>query len=338
MAILWVITENNLAGTENQCLGIAQALKIAPVIKRIGLRQPWKTLSPWMGHECARAFTGDSLMSPWPDIVIAGGRKAVAAARYIKKKNPKTFTVFVQNPRISPRHFDIVAAPAHDGLRGENILTTQATPNMITPALLSSAREKFAPLLEPLPGPRVAVLIGGNSRAHRLTPATMDRLTSQLKDLAAEGYSLMVTASRRTPPECREMLDKTFPSPGLTPLGHPLPQGEGSKRAGPSATGGNYFVWDGTGDNPYHGFLAWADYIIVTADSASMLSEAATTGKPVYMAALEGGSARFDQFHSALFNKGIIRKFEGKLESYGYTPLNDAAMVASEIRKRWKTC
>lgn len=314
MAILWVITENNLAGTENQCLGIAQALKIAPVIKRIGLRQPWKTLSPWMGFECAYSFTGDALSPPWPDIVIAGGRKAVAAACYIKKKNPKTFTVFVQNPRIGTRHFDLVVAPAHDRLRGENIIITKATPNMITPSLLSAAREKFAPLLKPLPAPRVAVMIGGNSRAYRLTTAIMNELTAQLKSLADSGYGLMITTSRRTGEKNKNILDS------------------GLRNAK------NALLWDGTGENPYHGFLAWADYIIVTADSASMLSEAATTGKPVYMATLEGGSARLDRLHDALLDNGIIRKFEGKLEPYSYTPLDDAAMVTGEIRKHWKTC
>ncbi|MBI4031474.1 MAG: mitochondrial fission ELM1 family protein, partial [Proteobacteria bacterium] len=94
---------------------------------------------------------------------------------------------------------------------------------------------------------------------------------------------------------------------------------------------------NGMDENPYHGFLAWADYIIVTSDSASMISEAATTGKPVYMEYLEGGSTRFDRFHNDLLDKGMIRKFEGKLEPYSYTPLNDAAMVADGIRKRWKT-
>lgn len=312
MTICWVITEEGLTGTENQCRGVAQALGVTPVIKRIGLRQPWQTLSPWLGFECPCTFTGTPLSAPWPDLVIAAGRKAAAAARYIRKQNPRTFTVFLQDPRISPEHFDLVAVPAHDSLRGSNVIVTQATPNLITSAVLAQARQAFATLLAPLPAPRVAVLIGGNSRTHAVTPQIMEKLAGQLKTLAENGFSLMITASRRTPPECIKILD--------------------------SSLGGlkNAYVWNGTSDNPYHGFLAWADYIIVTADSASMLSEAATTGKPVYMAALAGGSARFDRLHNALLDGGIIRNFEGKLEAYDYTALNDAAMVAGEIRNRLK--
>lgn len=324
MTVCWIITEKNLPGTENQCLAVAEALEVTPVVRHIGLRQPWKTLSPWLGFERRHTFTGDELAAPWPDILIAAGRKAIAAARYIKKKSPRTFTVFLQNPHINPRHFDLVAAAAHDNLYGRNVLTTQGSPNLVTPARLAEARKKFTPLLAPLPAPRVAVLIGGNSNAHSMTHAVMEALATRLKALSDEGCGLMITASRRTPPSCREILSGT-----LTP-----PAGRVARVEGPASP---LYIWNGEGENPYHGFLAWADYIIVTADSASMISDAATTGKPVYMAPLEGGSARFDRLHKGLLEKGVIRKFEGRLEHYNYTPLNDAAMVAAEIRKRMKS-
>lgn len=313
MTSCWIVVENGLTGTENQCCGVADSLGLSSDIKRIELREPWKTLTPWMPWGLDHAFAGTPLLPPWPNLVLAGGRKAIAAARYIKKKSPDTFTVFLQNPRINPCHFDLVAAPAHDGLRGRNVVTTQGSPNMVSPALLAMAGSKFAPLLSHLPVPRIAVLIGGNSRTHKMTPAAIEKLGGQLKRLEESGWGLMITTSRRTPPECRSALEKLLP-----------------------ASDSIYF-WDGSGDNPYHGFLAWADYILVTADSASMLSEAATTGKPVYMVTLPGKSARFDRLHDNLIQSGIIRKFEGKLESYDYTPLHDAAMVAEEIRKRMRT-
>jgi mitochondrial fission protein ELM1 len=308
--VTWIVTETGLIGTENQCRGVAMALGVDPVVKRIGLRQPWKTLSPFLGCETPDTFTGDTLDSPWPDLVIASGRKAIAAARYIRRRSPRTMIVQLQDPRWSRRTFDLIAVPHHDPARGKKIVITSAAPNMITPELLQSAREKWAPVLEPLRGPRVAILIGGNSKAHKLTAARMKSFCAQLKGLMDVGDSLMITASRRTGDENRALLEKSLPGA---------------------------LIWNGTGDNPYHGYLAWADYILVTADSVSMISEAATTGKPVYIVPLDGGSARFDRFYEHLIRRGVVRRFEGHLAPYDYVPLDDAGAVAESICELMQT-
>ncbi len=304
----WIVTEG-IAGTENQCLGVAEALGLSPHVKRITLRQPWKLLSPWLKFECACTFT-PPLEGPWPDLLIASGRKSVAAARHIKKASGgKTFAVQIQDPRVCPKTFDLVAVPSHDPLRGENVVVTDAAPNRVTPWRLATARDRFESLYAPLPSPRAAVLIGGNSKTHRMTPAMTHKLAGQLKALAAKGTSLMVTASRRTGEENTRILQETL-------------------------TGPNIAFWDGTGENPYFGMLAWADYILVTSDSSSMLSEASTTGKPVYMIPLEGGSDKFQKLYSHLMNRGILRTFEGNLEHWTYEPLRDAAKIAAVIDER----
>ncbi len=311
MTSCWIVTEG-MAGTENQCLGVAEALGVMPEIKRINLRQPWKSLSPYLGLESDCSFTGDPLNPPWPDLLLASGRKAIAAARYIKKASAgKCFVVQIQDPRISCAGFDLVAVPAHDPSRGSNVIVTSAAPNRIKTEHLEDAKKEFAPLLSPLPQPRVAVLIGGNSKAYKMTRAITEELADSLKNLAAQGYGLMVTSSRRTGEENESTLKNA--------LSHE-----------------NVYYWDGNGDNPYFGFLAWANFILVTADSTSMISEAATTGKPVYMIPLEGGTKRFDLFHDNLLQKGTIRRFEGKLNEYDYMPLDDAGMIAAEIKKRMK--
>ncbi len=304
---VWIITEG-IAGTENQCIGIAEALGVSPEIKRVKLRQPWKSLSPFVGFERAGSFI-PRLEGPWPDLLIAGGRKAIAAARYIKRASGgKTFTVFVQDPRISTKYFDLVISPAHDPARGDNVFVTDASPNRIKPQKLQNAKEKF-PALAELKSPRVAVLIGGDSKAHTLTESVMQRLAKQLKGLDA---SLMVTMSRRTGKANEKILKKALNGTGA-------------------------FIWDGEGENPYFALLGLADFIIVTSDSVSMLSEASTTGKPVYMVPLEGGSPRLDKFHKSLMDQGIVRVFEGKLENWAYKPLQDAQKAAEEIKKRLKS-
>lgn len=300
----WVVTEG-IAGTENQCLGVAAALGATPMVKRIGLRQPWKALSPYLGAECAATFT-PPLEGPWPDIVLASGRKSIAAARYIKKQsNGKSFIVQIQDPRIDPKHFDLVAVPAHDPTRGSNVIVTDGAPNLITDEKLRIAKEQWAHLFSALPSPRVAVLIGGSSKAHTLTPAIAADMGEKMARLDA---GIMITASRRTG------------DANMAALRHAMEHK-------------NAYIWDGTGDNPYHGMLAWADVILVTADSVSMLSDAGTTGKPVYMIPLDGGSPRFDKFHKGLIDKGVVRVFDGTLDHWTYPPLNAAQTIADAIIK-----
>ncbi len=314
----WIVTEG-MAGTENQCLGVAEALtaqgftqgfKVETTVKRIGLRQPWKSLTPWLGFEQDWTFI-PALIPPagetWPDLVIASGRKSVAASRYIKRKSGnKTFTVQIQDPRTPARQFDLVSVPFHDSLRGNNVLVTDGAPNRLTQDKLSQAKEVFADVFSSIPQPRVAVLIGGTSKAHTMTPAVATAIGESLAQLKA---GLMITASRRTDAQSAAALWGALEDTDA-------------------------YLWDGSGENPYFGMLAWADYILVTEDSVSMISDAATTGKPVYVLKLEGGSQRFDKFHTHLRDLGITRPFKGGLEDWTYTPMQDAWRIAQEILRR----
>lgn len=308
MTSCWIVTEG-IAGTENQCLGVAEALGMMPEVKRIGLRQPWRLLSPYLAFESAATFTGDPLTPPWPDLLIASGRKSIAASRYIKRASSgKTLTVQIQDPRISPDSFDLVAVPAHDPTRAENVIVTNAAPNRITPERLDEARRDFVHPFDHFQKPIVSVLIGGNSKAYKMPVSVMHKLAADLKILT-NNYSLAITASRRTGEENHKILTNAL-------------------------AGTDAWIWNGHGPNPYFAMLAWADFILVTADSVSMISEAATTGKPVYMIPLEGGTKRFDKFHDGLLEKGIIRRFDGNISPYSYERLDDAALVARKIREK----
>ena len=300
----WIITEG-MIGTENQCVGVAEALGVNPIIKQISLHQPWKTLTPWLGLERSCTFT-EELNAPWPDLLIASGRRAIAASRYIKKQSHgKTFTVQIQDPKCSPSNFDLVAVPHHDTLRGDNVILTHGAPNRLTPQKIESAHNQFANQFGSLPSPRIAVLIGGNSRTHTMTSTIMQNLVTQLKALNG---SLMITTSRRTGEDNLKILQ------------------DGLKDT-------DAFIWDGSGENPYHGILTYADHILVTADSVSMISDAGTTGKPVHIIPLEGNSARFDRLHDHMQKIGVTRSFDGNLENWTYEPLNDAQIVANAIKE-----
>jgi mitochondrial fission protein ELM1 len=311
MTTSWIVTEGK-AGMESQCLGVAEALGLQPVMKRIGLRQPWKLLSPFLGLECPFTFTGDSLAPPYPDLVIACGRKAISAARYIKKASEgKTFIVYLQDPRVRCPALDLIAVPEHDRLRDANVIVTAAAPNRVNAAWLARAQKEFASLLSPLPYPRVALLIGGSSAAYDIGRAQLEQICTLALDAVPPGGSLMATASRRTGADNLAYLKERLSGP-------------------------DRIFWNSAGANPYAGFLAWADYILVTADSVSMISEAASTGKPVYVIPLPGGAKRISSFHHRLSGQGIIRWLQPgqPLESYSYPPLADSARIAEEIRGR----
>jgi len=148
----WIVGEG-LAGTENQCIGVAESLGVKPVIKRIELREPWKSFSPALGFEQWWGFK-PMMYPPWPDLVIAAGRKAVAPARFIRKaarayEGNDCFTVFLQDPKCKTNDFDMVCAPKHDELDGANVLTTVASPNRISEALLKAAKAEFSYLGTP---------------------------------------------------------------------------------------------------------------------------------------------------------------------------------------------
>jgi hypothetical protein len=215
----------------------------------------------------------------------------------------------IQNPRVSPRRFDLVAAPLHDGLAGENVVTTFGATHRVTEARLAKAAEALAPKLSQLPYPRIAVLIGGASKAFRFDGADAQRLGEDLARLARKtNASLLVTPSRRTGAENTAIIARCL-------------------------EGVPAHIWDGRGDNPYFAFLGLAEAIVATGDSVNMVTEAAGTGKPVYVYPLRGYSARLARFHAAMRQRGATRTFDGRLDSWSYAPVNDTEVVAAALRR-----
>jgi len=221
-----------------------------------------------------------------------------------------TFTVYLQRPSHNIRCFDLLATPQHDQVRGENVIDTRGALNRVTRERLTQGANKVAPQIAHLPHPLIAVLVGGTGNAYRMTPKAAKKLGRQLCRLTEEkGAGLVVTVSRRTGPDNEAALRQEL--------------------AGAPAV-----IWDGVGENPYFGYLGLADIIVVTADSISMVSEACATGKPVYVADLDGGSAKFKRFHTRLREDGLTRPFAGTVETWSPTALDDTAKVAAVIRAR----
>jgi mitochondrial fission protein ELM1 len=308
----WVLTDAK-PGMENQCLGLAEALGLDAIRKHVYPRPPWKFLPPWLWLAPLHAFTGNSdpLAPPWPDILIATGRATVAASIAIRRASQgHTFTVQIQNPGVPFRHFDLVIPPRHDNCAGPNVFPTRGALHRVTEQRLAAEAARFAPSLSRLPRPLVAVLIGGSNKIYRMTSGIIHDFADKLAAMSrTTGAGLAITLSRRSGAEAEAVLrEKLADVPAV--------------------------IWDGSGDNPYFAYLGLADHIVVTSDSVSMVSEACSTGKPVYVIELEGGSQKFRRFHEGLRSDGITRVFTGELANWNYTPLDDTQRAAEEVRRR----
>lgn len=314
-AIIWAVHDGKI-GMANQTLGLAEAtaavLGGSVVEKRLVLRALWRWLPPhaWPAPLSALDSAGDQLAPPWPDILISCGRLAAAPARAAKRKSGgRVFWVQVQDPAFARREANLIVMPRHDGPGGGNAFVTLGAVHRVTPARLAEGARRFGPLLSGLKRPLLAVLLGGDNRVYRLTSERLAALTRQLVALAAQGYGIAITTSRRSGPRVAPLLRQTLP---------------------------DALIWSGDGENPYFGLLALADAFVVTADSVNMVSEAAATGKPVLVAELDGGSAKFARFHAAMREAGVTRPFTGTIERWSYAPLDDTARAAAEVARRFR--
>src|SRR5713101_8148507 len=307
--IAWVLHDGK-AGMASQALGLAEATGFSFIEKRLAIRFPWSSLPPglWLLPSHAAGEPGARLMPPWPDLVIACGRNTAMPALAIKRASGgRTVAAQIQNPGIGRTEFDLFVVPEHDRFRAPQVIVTQGAVHRVTPARLATECQRF-PELAAMPPPILSVLIGGTNKAYRLSLERLGEIAEALADiLRAGGGSALITPSRRTG------------EAGLALLRDRL--------KGSSAS-----IWDGSGENPYFAFLALADAFLVTADSVSMISEAAATGKPVHILGLDGGNAKFSRFHAAMQAAGVTRPFAGRIESWSYPVPDDTARAGAALR------
>lgn len=316
--LTWALVDGR-AGTGGQALGVAEALGRPYEARDLAYNGLAALPNIVLGRTLAHLGreSAAAIGPPWPDLVIAAGRRAAPVARAVKRLGGGApFLVQIMWPGPPARDIDLVAVPAHD-LRpaAPNVVATVGAPHRVTAAALERGRRAWAGRLGRLARPRIAVLVGGPPRGGRSAAAAARALCRAAAALADDaGGSLMVATSPRTDAGAEAELRA-----GLGP-------------------GAELHLWRPDGGNPYLGYLAWSDAVVVTGDSASMCTEACATGRPVYIFAPEGlGGPRHRRLHSELFGRGIARPLGpggGGWRTWRYDPLDDAATVAAEIGRR----
>lgn len=303
---VWALSDGR-AGNSRQAEALARAVagpggEVRTLV--LAARAPWRWWAPRRLPGSGRALGPgfDALLASPPALVIGCGRQAALATRLLRDRGARV--VQILDPRLDPRHWDLVVVPAHDALRGANVLPMQGSVHPVDDDWLAAARAAH-PALGHAPSPRMAVLVGSLTR--EAFTAFADAVDAQC---AADGARVFATASRRTPENVVTAMRTRW-----------------------GAAGGGVYAPGDPGANPYPGLLAWADRIACTADSVNMLSEACATHAPVWVGALAGARERPRAFVRALLEDGRIGEL-GAAPPRHAAPLRDTARVAVEIRAR----
>ena len=318
---IWNLIDDR-AGNQSQCLGVGEALGLKYEIRDLKYT-PAAALPNFVMGKSFGGLTASSrvnLVEPWPDLIIAAGRRCSPVARHIKTlNNGNTFLVQIMYPGDTGLdEFDLVCTPRHDEIKGgANIFKIIGAPHRITQDRLATARQNWQECLNHLPYPRIAVIVGGSTKRRIFTEQMASELGSAASKMALDaGGSLMVTTSRRSTDSVDALINE-IKAPA------------------------KIFKWGDEGENPYLGFLAMASGVIVTGDSVSMCSEAAATTGPVWIYAPKKLTSRkHGILHQQLFEGGYAKIFDAKdgtaFDQWQHPPLNAANQISDEIKKRLK--
>ncbi|VAW72502.1 DUF1022 domain-containing protein [hydrothermal vent metagenome] len=294
--LVWLVTGYR-AGERNQVIALGEALGWPFELKTLSYRSSEFRTSLFRGSDLRgiRLKKSSPLVPPWPDLVISAGMRNEPVCRWIRaQQGGSTRIVHIGRPWARPDNFDlVVTTPQYRLANHANVLQNVLTLHRVTPDRLEQEAARWEPQFAHLPGPRTAVILGGDSGPYTLGPQNARTIVRQAEaHVRKNGGSLLVSTSARTRSSVIDIFEREISLPHVVYRWRP-----------------------DDSENPYFGMLALCDDLIVTADSISMLSEACATGKPVWMAPLggQGYPMRADQEipvdfrFSALMYSGMMR-------------------------------
>jgi len=303
-----LLTEG-MHGMISQVEGLAKALDIDFAHHKVELNSFWKLIPPKLTPVSKFTFKNFDLNDF--DIIISCGRKSVIPSIYLKKNSKKkVYNIHIQDPKVSLNHFDYVVAPEHDGLSGENVLLSKGAIHYLTQEEINNNRNY---LIEKLDKDKsyLLLILGGPNKYYDYTDQNLTKIFDQVKKILEKNtLQMIIIPSMRTPNNIINLANDYF--------------------------GKEHLVIKNVDKKAYLSGLSLSKYVIVTCDSTSMISEAALTGKPIYIAEIPArkNDYRFKKFRELFSKLNIIKNLDEKLEIWNYESLDETNRIAVEIKKR----
>ena len=286
-------------GMISQVEGLAKALNVEFQHKIVRLNWLWNFIPPKITPISESILKDKKYISDNEkfDLVISCGRKSVIPSILLKKKNKDVFTIHIQDPKTNFNNFDIIVVPEHDGVNGENIINSKGAIHYITKEEIEKSKNYLA---NKVTGQKIiALILGGPNKYYSFNNEELTRIFKKIKtDFISNGYKAIIIPSLRTPKRIIDLAISEFDS--------------------------NNFVVNSLDKQAYLSALALATCIVVTCDSTSMISEAATSGKPIFIAHMgsKKNNYRFKKFFRLFKEMGITRELGERVQNWTYNKLN----------------
>ena len=300
-------------GMISQAEGMAKALNTEFDHKIVRLNFLWNFVPPRLTPisetilKDKNYLIGDKI----PDLIISCGRKSVIPSILLKKKNKKIFSIHIQDPKVNFSNFDIIIAPEHDNLVGDNIISSKGAVHYITQLEIERAKPYLKDKIKSQK--IVSLILGGPNKYYSFSNEELVEVFKKIKIyFISAGYKAIIIPSLRTPKRIIDLAIDEFDS--------------------------DNFVANSVDKQAYLSALALATCVVVTCDSTSMISEAATSGKPIYVAHMRSkkNNYRFKKFFQLFKEMGIIRDLGEKVQSWTYNKLSEAERIAAIINNKLK--
>ena len=304
-----LLTEG-MHGMISQVEGLAKALELDFIHEKIELNNFWKLIPPKITP--SQDFVFKNKIDKKFDIVISCGRKSVIPSIFLKKKfKNQIMNIHIQDPKVSLNNFDFIVVPEHDGLEGKNVLKRKGAIHYLRNDELNENIHYLKPKINK--EKIVSLIVGGPNKYYDFNNSAIQEIFGKvLKNFISKDYQLIFIPSMRTPKRIIDLAKNYFNE--------------------------NQIIITEVDKKAYLSSLKLSDYIIVTCDSTSMISEAAMTGKPIYVAQMNPikKNYRFKKFFELFKSLNITRDLEDTLEKWNYEKLNETDKISRYIKEQLK--